>query len=554
MPSPIEALSERLRIVLLRRPLLVLGLVALIAFVPALGWRDWWYPDEPDVALPIIEMHGRGSWVVPSHNGQPWLDYPPLAYWGGLLLAQVQGAVTPFGTRLPMVAYFLALLAATLAIGRHTFDARRAVVAGVALLSMPVLWLSATHLQVDLGFAAAIALGMAAYVAGDAADGGRAWVRRIAAFTAFGVAILGKGPLGALLPGLILTVWHLSHREWWRVVALAPLALVSLAVAAPWYLLLGRELGFEVVGRELYLQNFDRFGQTARGHGGKGFHYYFTSLPPDIGMWILLVVPAFVAGWRRRHERGWRLLALWALLPFLFFTCASTRRNVYLLPILPALALLAADVLAAPASTWLAWWRLRAGQVWMLVLAGLGVALLLAAAVWPWLPSPARATPELMADLRLPSVALGLLLLGGSYWAWRSGAGRPLRRWTLLAGTQLALWSLVMATVLPVIDTERSFAPAGRWLVERVPADQPVGFLVPGREATRRPAWLAHLDGRRLLFFNDAAPAVTWLNESPDHYLLIDPRRVPPLPGTASAAVWSISGDPWQALVAAPTR
>ena len=184
------------------RPLLVLVALVLLLF-PAGGLRDWWYPDEPDVALPAIEMAARGDWVVPTHNGKPWLDYPPLAYWGARAVGTVTGGVTPWGTRVPMMAFAALMVAATMMLGRNLGQAQRGVLAAVILIATPAMWFHATNLQVDMGYAAFIAFGLACYHRADTAGVAAGTWLRVAAFACFGVAILGKGPLGVLLPGCL---------------------------------------------------------------------------------------------------------------------------------------------------------------------------------------------------------------------------------------------------------------------------------------------------------------------------------------------------------------
>ncbi len=531
-------------------------LVAVIAlFLPAAGMRDWWYPDEPDVALPAIEMQARGDWVVPTHNDTTWLDYPPLAYWGARLMGELNGAITPFGTRLPMVLFACLLVFATVRCGWRLLDQRSALLAGVILIAMPTVWFHATNLQVDLGYAAFQAAGLALYLAGDARSGMPSVGYRIAGFACFGVAILGKGPLGVLLPGLILTCWHAWNREWRRLLELAPLSLAAVVVALPWYVLLCQRLGTDVVLNQLYLQNFDRFGQSNRGHGGKGLFYYFTTLPGDIGLWTALLLPALWSGFRLRwHDRGWRLLVLWMLAPLLFFTFASTKRNVYLLPIYPAVALLIADWLMRSEVRWEVSWRTWGARALAGILLVAGVVLLVAACAWsvlPWLeriPLPA----ETIAALRPAAVVLGLWLVVSCGWNLREACAGRGSAWLGLAATCAIGYSMAMWLVLPVIDTALTYRPAAHWLAERVPAGGTVGFFSPGRESNKRPSWLCHMGGgRRLVFLSTPEAASAWLAADPSRLLLTEPKRAPPLTGVTTRIEWRISSDYWAVVAAA---
>ncbi len=534
-----------------RLQLLAVIAVVLLLFVPAGGLRDWWYPDEPDVALPVIEMQVRGDWVVPTHNGQPWLDYPPLAYWGGRVVSAATGEVTPWGTRLPMALFAALLIAATVWMSRGLGQAQRGLLAGGILLATPTLWFHATNLQVDLGYAAAITLGLVAYHRAESLVGARAWWLRVAAFACFGVAILGKGPLGVLLPGLILTCWHLWNREWLRVLWLAPLALVSLAVALPWYLVLCERLGTDFVLRELFLQNLDRFGESKRGHGGKGFFYYLTRLPPDLGLWTVVILPVLWQGFRtRRDDRSWRLLAVWLLAPLIFFTFASTKRNVYLLPVFPALAMLVSDWLTRGGATWEVRWQQWTTRGLAGLLAILGVALVAAGLVWGQLSVPGRLTPEAWAMLRPAALVIGVWLVVAGVWTLRAAfsTSSPLRPWWGLVATTTLGFVLSLFLVMPAIDVMRTYRPAASWLVERVPAGGSVGFFVPGREGTKRPAWLCHLDGRRLVFHATAEEASAWLAADPARMLLTSPERGATLTNVQTVIEWRISSDEWQVV------
>lgn len=528
-----------------------LGLIlaALALFLPALGNHDWWYPDEPDVALPVIEMASRGDWVVPTQNGTPWLDYPPLAYWPSLAISHAWGEVTPWTTRLPMLLAFCVILMSTLFIARELAYPSTAFMSGVILLGTPVLWLNATQVQVDIGFAAAQTFGFAAYLRGNRLGGVAGWGWRALGFAGFGVAILGKGPLGILLPGLVLTCWHCWNREWSRVLSLGPLALVSLLVAAPWYYSLMQRLGPDFVLNELYLQNFDRFQAANRGHGGKGFHYYIKSLLVDFLPWSFLVVPALWHGFKhRKNEKSWRLLAAWILAPFIFFTLASTKRNVYLLPIYPPLAILVAGWLGSSLSVAHARYQKQVALGWSGLLTIVGGLFLIAGIIWPALIvqfSPGRLSLNLLGAFRP-----GLLVIGPALLVFGSSAFLAAKRtspwtWPLLSAAGALGWSISMLLVLPVIDQQRSYAPASRWLVERVNPSQVIGYYWPGREASKRPAWLCHLDGRKFIFFDSAVTARLWLAADTNRIALTTPALVSELNPISVEAQWTISSTDW---------
>jgi 4-amino-4-deoxy-L-arabinose transferase-like glycosyltransferase len=526
-----------------------LATLVLLLFLPPAGLRDWWYPDEPDVALPAIEMATRGDWVIPTHNGVPWLDYPPLAYWGARAAGTLAGGITPSATRVPMVLFAALFVAATVWLGRQLGQVQWGLLGGTVLIATPTLWFHASNLQADLGYAAFIALGLAVYHRGELASG-IGW--RILAFACFGIAILGKGPLGVLLPGLILSLWHAWNREWRRLPLLAPLALVSLAVALPWYLLLCDRLGTEVVWSEIVQQNLDRFGAAKRGHGGKGMLYYLTRLPADLGVWTAFIIPALWQGFRtRRDDRSWRLLAVWLLAPLVFFTLASTKRNVYLLPVFPALALLVADWLARGGVTWEVRFRVWSGRAFAVVLLLVGVFLIVTGMAWGWLPTSGRFPTETWTSLRPAALATGLWLTVAGGWTLRDALAGTLRTWWSLAASTTLAYVLIMWLVLPVLDQVLSYRPAARWLAERVPAGGRVGFFSPGRELSKRAAWLCHLDGRRLHFLGTPDDVQAWLVSDPTRLVLSSPAHVAAIQQVRVIHSWTISSHEWLVLATA---
>jgi 4-amino-4-deoxy-L-arabinose transferase-like glycosyltransferase len=530
------------------------ALLAVFAWLPPLGLHDYWYPDEPDVALPVLEMLARGDWIVPTAGGAPWLDYPPLTYWGGLLWSQLLGGPTPFALRLaPLIAGGVFLLA-TVSIARQVAGRTAAWYAVLVGVATPIVWMMATTLQVDMPFAAPQAAGYALYLAGDGRRGGQAWALRIAAFACFGLAILAKGPLGLLLPGFVLVLWHGSQREWSRLLWLAPLALVSLAVAALWYAPLVHRLGVQFVGRELWLQNFDRFGTTTRGHGGKGPFYYVESLLSDLGPWVFLLPAALAYAWRNREQRGLRLIGLWFAVSFLFLTAASTKRNVYLLPAYPAIcALIGAWIALQRNSRWL-----RASlAVTAALFLGAGVAL----AVWLQTPLAAQARlAPVLPWLPWPSRILAVVFGGGAVLMAlalrRREEDRAVRA---LSATLLVAFTAAMWLLMPVIDRVHNYTEPGSWVDATEAPGEPLGFYAPGKESLKRAGWLCHIGTRRLEFLPDAAAAAAWLAAEPGRVIVADPETAAAVPGSRIVRAWRIGDQPWNALVqvrgdAAPQR
>jgi 4-amino-4-deoxy-L-arabinose transferase-like glycosyltransferase len=540
-----------------QRPWLTVVVWASALLLPFLAARSWWFPDEPDVALPVIEMAERGDWVVPTHNGVRWLDYQPLIYWSALAVSRVAGGVTEWTTRLPdALAAMLLVLAATWFWQRWrnregSLDASPVTPLAAAgiLLGMPLIVWQGVNAHPDMLHAAAITIGLLVY--GLAGDGPRGWAWRMGAFAAFGLAWLAKGPPGLLLPGLVLTLWHIANRQWLRLLALAPLALVTFAVVAIWYVPLCARLGFEDVWREFQAQNFDRFAAgTNRGHGGKPVWYFATSLLVDAAPWSLLIIPAVIGAWRRRWaDPLWRLLTLWFLAYLIFFTLAATKRNVYLLPAFAPVALLIADWLYRldDGRGWeRRWWSITA---WGLagLLAALGILLVMAGLSWervlgmPWIATPLAEEDALtVAQGLAPGVMLAgaVLALGGGVMVRWLRQGAPALPIALVLSLSLGLaWMAAQALILPRFDEARSYRPACVWLDARLPAGARLGYHDPGRENLKRAGFLTYLRGHPLEFLPNAEAVSAFLAADPAALVVVPERIARDLPGAEAATI-----------------
>ena len=158
--------------------------------------------------------------------------------------------------------------------------------------------------------------------------------------------------------------------------------------------------------------------------------------------------------------------------------------------------------------------------------------------------------PGLMVSLRPGLIVLALVMMSVGWLAVRAMRRDELKGWTTLALGGALIAGTAMHTVLPVIDEQRSYKAAAGWLAEQTPAGEKIGYYWPGREASKRPAWLCHLDGRRFVFLADPAAAMAWLNQSPAGLLLTTPVLAADLSAVVTAAEWRISSTSWVVLKA----
>jgi 4-amino-4-deoxy-L-arabinose transferase-like glycosyltransferase len=319
-----------------RATALVLALMAaLLLFrlgaVPLLG------PDEPRYARVAVEMHRSGDWVSPTLQGHPWLEKPPLYYWLAATAYRAMGE-NAAAARLPSV------VAALLAVGVTALCGARLYGAGPGLWAAFILgtgWLGFAYgraASMDMLLAATTTTATALAGLRLLGIAGRWAVPAAGAFA--GLAVLAKGPVGLLLPGLVAVAFVALTRDgrlFRRLLSPAAL-LLFLAVAAPWYVLVYRAQGQAFVDVFLLDHNLRRFTSTIHRHPGPPW-YYLPVLFGGLFPWMGLLVPGFSSLAARRDRRDLYVL-LWLALPLLFFSAAGSKLPGYILPCLPPLALL----------------------------------------------------------------------------------------------------------------------------------------------------------------------------------------------------------------------
>jgi 4-amino-4-deoxy-L-arabinose transferase-like glycosyltransferase len=294
---------------------------------------------EAREALVVRDVVQRGDWVLPRRLGV-LASKPPLFHWLGAAASHVIG-VSDWSVRLPSVLAAWVMAVATFLLGRRCGGRLVGWLAVGALLCTPDYWRSALEARVDMVFAAAVTASLVAFWAWHE-DGGRG--ARALCWLAAAVATLTKGPVGFVLPVLVVVATLLVERDLRRLRALwswTP-AVAAVGVVALWYATATHLGGQEFVAVQLMRENFDRV--TGRGEfADRGTRLRLVSVVLlRLAPWSWLALVDLV----RRGRDGGVFLHAWWIVVLAVFTLAVGQRPVYLLPLYPAIAVLAARVLA----------------------------------------------------------------------------------------------------------------------------------------------------------------------------------------------------------------
>jgi 4-amino-4-deoxy-L-arabinose transferase-like glycosyltransferase len=329
-----------------------LFLVFCVIWFYALGARTLVPTDEGRYAEMAREMLATGDWITLRLNGIKYFEKPPLQTWMNALTFAVFG-LGDWQARLWTGLSGLFGILITGYAGSRVFNPRVGFNAAVVLASS-FMWAALSHVNtLDMGLAGMTALTLCALLLGQRDGAGererRNWM--LACWAGMALAVLSKGLIGIVLPGAVLVLYTLFSRDWaiWRRLHFIGGVLLFFAISAPWFILISLK-NPEFPYFFFVHEHFQRF--TSKVHHRFGPWYYFIPLL-IIGIvpWLGLL-PQSLWNARREPTQGFqprKMLLIWAVFIFVFFSISDSKLPSYILPIFPALALLIACQLERPA-------------------------------------------------------------------------------------------------------------------------------------------------------------------------------------------------------------
>lgn len=356
-------------------PLLVF-LAALAVFLPLNGLIPITDPVESNYALTAKEMLLSGDWLSPRIYGQYWFDKPAMIYWLVAASYAVFG-VGEFAARFPAALFSAASVGFACWFATRLYGSRQVgLLAAVVLGTSLEFWVIARMVITDAVLFFFGSVSLASFYLGLKGEG-RGWF--IPAYAAAGLSVLTKGPVGLVMPALVVFVHLVLSRRWelFKRLRIFTGAAVFLAVAAPWYLAMYAAHGRDFVDTFLGLHNYLR--ATVSEHPQDNvFYYYLVLFPVSLLPWTGVFLRALKTGRKRPH---FAFLAVWTGAFIVFYTLMATKYLTYVFPALFPAAILVARELAA----------MQAERPRSLLWLSLPAALLLAvfAAGGAWLPEAA---------------------------------------------------------------------------------------------------------------------------------------------------------------------
>jgi 4-amino-4-deoxy-L-arabinose transferase-like glycosyltransferase len=398
-----------------KKPLFALAFAAL--WVMLLTWIVAWFQlggvglideTEPLFAEAARQMTVTGDWITPYFNGETRFDKPPLVYWLMAIAYKTVG-VNEWSVRFPSA---LAITGLT-AIGFYTLhrfgfprplnpqilDAEEGQMAirpystpdsgqmairpysplvwsaligsaAIALNPQTFLW-SRTGVS-DMLLNGCIGVALLAFFCGyaqpDRPKPQARWYLTVYIFSA--LAVLTKGPVGIVLPGLVIIAFSIymgNVRVLLREMRLIRGGVIFLLITLPWYILVTLFNGQTYIDSFFGYHNIERFTSVVNNHSAP-WYFYFLVVPIAFLPWSahLPIAMARLRFWRvqdwRQQPRSRQLgmfALIWFAVIFGFFTIAVTKLPSYTIPLLPAAGILVglfwSDQLTQPRTSKAAW-------------------------------------------------------------------------------------------------------------------------------------------------------------------------------------------------------
>jgi len=326
---------------------LILAAFWLVLLVLA-SLRPLAVPDEGRYGEIGRWMLVSGDWLTPRLDGIPFFHKPPLLHWLSAISLSLFG-VSELALRLVPALHaglmITALYLAARTVSSEVIARRAAIMLGSSLTFL----VGGQYINHDMLVATWIGLAIWAFAfAFMAGDKPNAWLARLG-FVACALGMLSKGLIGIALPGLVMFVWLIWTRQFKKVLYLPWLSGLALfaVVALPWFLL-AQQTYPEFFNYMFVGQQFNRY-TAATYNNPQPWWFYLVALGLLLFPWVF-----FALGQVRRVTSmtlassidlpavWWRLCWAWVLAILVFFSIPHSKLVGYIVPVTPALALLAA--------------------------------------------------------------------------------------------------------------------------------------------------------------------------------------------------------------------
>ncbi len=307
-----------------RRLLLAAVLLLIAAALITPFQRDLFVGDETKYGQVVREMRATGAFFLPTLNGTPFTHKPPIHFWMIDLLTFPLGVYSTWAFVLPSLIAFIFLLWLMWKIGGPL----AAFICGSSLM----IWTSAQSARMDVSFTAFIVLGIWQLERFFDRDDFRALLWSA---LAIGIAVLIKGPMAPVI-AIVLFILEWIRRKRIPSGNYAPAILAMIVIPLLW-LVPAMMLGGRAYTHDVIVKQTVGRAVASWVHNAPPW-FYVIHLPASLFPWFFLAAAAVIALWRTH-----RFLVNWILAVLIPYSLMSSKLDVYMMAMIPPIALLIAE-------------------------------------------------------------------------------------------------------------------------------------------------------------------------------------------------------------------
>lgn len=317
----------------------------LIIWFYMLGARTLVPTDEGRYAEMAREMVATGDWITQRLNGIKYFEKPPLQNWMNALTFSLFGLGDWQARLWTGLCGLIGILAASYT--AYKIYSRRVAISTALILGSSFYWAAMGHINtLDMGLSGMMTLALCGLLLAQR-DGASDKEQRngmLLCWAGMALATMSKGLIGFVLPGAVLvlyTIWTRDLGLWLRL-HMGKGLLLFFAITVPWFILVW-QANPEHPQFFFIHEHFQRFTSTVHKRGG-AWYYFFPLLIIGIVPWLGLLLQSLLASVRKEQSQFQvkKMLTIWAVFIFFFFSVSGSKLPSYILPIFPALAILIA--------------------------------------------------------------------------------------------------------------------------------------------------------------------------------------------------------------------
>jgi 4-amino-4-deoxy-L-arabinose transferase-like glycosyltransferase len=318
--------------------------------------------DEPRYAQVAREMYLRGDWVTPTLGGHTWFEKPALLYW--MLIGSYKAfGVSEFSARIgPALCGIITFLLLVVLAGKAEAGSERrgsdgwlGLVSGLVAASSAALIAFSRAATFDVVVTMTLTATLTAFFfSEDAVSDSRRRLYLLGVYVGTGLSLLAKGLIGVVIPLGVIGLYFLFKRKWPAKGQLTSLLWgvpVALLVAATWYGPVISRHGWTFIDQFFIQHHFARF-VSDKYHHTQPFYFYLVVVWLLVIPWVVYLFSSILWIVRQKWKNAGEVSNLeifavaWLLFPVAFFSFSGSKLPGYILPVLPAAALLVGRRLA----------------------------------------------------------------------------------------------------------------------------------------------------------------------------------------------------------------